>query len=268
MALVPFPSAKPGDDEDPDRQDDTGKMSFLEHLDELRTRLIHMIYGLIVGCILAYVFIGRIFNFLMRPLQQMLGPGGYLQYTDGPEPFMLYVKIGFIAGIFISSPWLLYQVWKFVSPGLYKNEKKFAIPFVLFTSVFFVAGGLFSHFVAFPWTWNFFNSFSTDYMKFVPKVDEAFSLYTKMLLGFGIMFQLPVVLTLLAQAGIIQAQNLRDFRRYAILAITGVAGILSPPDPFSMVAMALPTLVLYEAAIYAVTRVERARAARAAAAAD
>ena len=246
MALVPFPSAKPGDDEDPDRQDDTGKMSFLEHLDELRTRLIHMIYGLIVGCILAYVFIGRIFNFLMRPLQQMLGPGGYLQYTDGPEPFMLYMKIGLIAGIFISSPWLLYQVWKFVAPGLYTHEKKFAIPFVVLTSVGFIAGGLFSHFVAFPWTWIFFNSFSTDYMKFVPKVDEAFSLYTKMLLGFGLMFQLPAVVFFLARMGVITSGFLLKYFKYAVFGITVIAAVVSPgTDAMSTIVFAVPMLGLY-----------------------
>ena len=150
-------------------------MSFLEHLDELRKRLIYICWSLLAGCIVAYIFIVKIFDFIMRPLQQMLGPGGYLQYTSGAEPFMLYVKIGFLAGIFIASPLILYQVWKFIAPGLYSHEKKFAIPFVLMSTIFFVAGGLFSHYVAFPWTWQFFISFSTDYMKFVPKVDEAFS---------------------------------------------------------------------------------------------
>ena len=247
MALVPFPSAKSGDDEDPERLDDSsGKMSFLEHLDELRTRLIHMIYGLVVGCALAYFFIGRIFTFLMRPLQQMLGPGGYLQYTDGPEPFMLYVKIGFIAGIFISSPWLLYQVWKFVAPGLYTHEKKFAIPFVVLTSVGFIAGGLFSHFVAFPWTWIFFNSFSTDYMKFVPKVDEAFSLYTKMLLGFGLMFQLPAVVFFLARMGVITSAFLLKYFKYAVFGITVIAAVVSPgTDAMSTIVFAVPMLGLY-----------------------
>ena len=251
MALVPFPSAKPGDDEDPERLDESaGKMSFLEHLDELRTRLIHMIYGLVVGCALAYVFIGRIFNFLMRPLQQMLGQGGFLQYTDGPEPFMLYMKIGLLAGIFISSPWLLYQVWKFVSPGLYTHEKKFAIPFVVLTSVGFICGGLFSHYVAFPWTWKFFNSFSTDYMKFVPKVDEAFSLYTKMLLGFGLMFQLPAVVFFLARMGVVTAGFLLKYFKYAVFGITVVAAIVSPgTDAMSTIVFAVPMLALYVVSI-------------------
>lgn len=246
MALVPFPSATPGEDEEPDRQDVTGKMSFLEHLDELRTRLIYMIYGLVVGCAIAYAFIQRIFDFLMRPLQQMLGPGGYLQYTDGPEPFMLWVKIGFLAGIFISSPWLLYQVWKFIAPGLYTHEKKLAIPFVVLTSGCFIAGGLFSHYVAFPWTWTFFNSFSTDYMKFVPKVDEAFSLYTKMLLGFGVMFQLPTVVFFLARMGVVTSGFLLKYFKYAVLIITIVAAVVSPgTDAMSTIVFAVPMLALY-----------------------
>jgi sec-independent protein translocase protein TatC len=246
MALVPFPSATPGEDEEPDPQDVTGKMSFLEHLDELRTRLIYMIYGLIVGCVIAYAFISRIFDFLMRPLQQMLGPGGYLQYTDGPEPFMLWMKIGFLAGIFISSPWLLYQVWKFIAPGLYTHEKKLAIPFVVLTTGGFIAGGLFSHYVAFPWTWTFFNSFSTDYMKFVPKVDEAFSLYTKMLLGFGIMFQLPTVVFFLARMGVVTSGFLLKYFKYAVLVITIVAAIVSPgTDAMSTIVFAVPMLALY-----------------------
>src|SRR4051794_35594717 len=122
MALVPFPSATPGDDEDPEHIDDSsGKMSFLEHLDELRKRLIYIIYGLIAGCLVAYVFIQKIFDFIMKPMYTILaqqGSGAKLIFTAGPEPFMLYVKIGFIAGIFISSPWILYQVWKFIAPGL------------------------------------------------------------------------------------------------------------------------------------------------------
>src|SRR3954468_13774508 len=173
MALVPFPSATPGDDEDPETYDDSSsKMSFLEHLDELRKRLIYIVYSLLAGCAIAYIFISKIFDFIMRPMQQILPPGGYLQFTSGSEPFMLYIKIGFLAGIFISSPLILWQVWKVIAPGLYSHEKRFAIPFVLLSTIFFVAGGLFAHYVAFPVTWQFFNSFTTDYMVFMPKVDE------------------------------------------------------------------------------------------------
>jgi sec-independent protein translocase protein TatC len=252
MALVPFPSATPGDDQDPDRfDDDSGsKMSFLEHLDELRKRLIYIVYSLIAGCVVAYIFIQRIFDFIMRPMQQMLphdAPGaGRLMYTAGAEPFMLYVKIGFIAGVFLSSPLILWQIWKFIAPGLYSHEKKFAIPFVGLSTVFFVTGGLFAHYVAFPWTWKFFISFSTDYMVFIPKVDEAFSLYTKMILGFGIIFEMPTLVFFLARMGVVTGGFLLKYFKYAFLIIFIVAAVISPgTDMMSQVIMAVPMLGLY-----------------------
>jgi sec-independent protein translocase protein TatC len=247
MALVPFPSASSGDDQDPAPFDESGaKMSFLEHLDELRKRLIYIVYSLIAGCVVAYIFIGRIFDFIMRPMQQILPPGGYLQYTSGAEPFMLYIKIGFLAGIFLSSPLILWQIWQFIAPGLYTHEKKFAIPFVLMSTIFFVAGGLFSHFVAFPWTWQFFNSWATDYMKFVPKIDEAFSLYTKMILGFGAIFEMPTLVFFLARMGVVTGQFLLKYFKYAFLVIFIVAAVISPgTDMMSQVIMAVPMLGLY-----------------------
>ena len=247
MALVPFPSATPGDDDDSELlEDSAGKMSFLEHLDELRKRLIYIVYSLIAGCVVAYIFIGRIFDFIMRPMQQILPPGSYLQFTSGAEPFMLYVKIGFLAGIFISSPLILWQVWKFIAPGLYSHEKKFAIPFVLMSTIFFVTGGLFSHFIAFPWTWQFFASFATDYMKFVPKIDEAFGLYTKMILGFGVIFEMPTLVFFLARMGVVTGKMLLRYFKYAFLIIFIVAAVISPgTDMMSQVIMAVPMLGLY-----------------------
>ena len=248
MALVPFPSVTPGDDEDDDPNlDDSGsKMSFLEHLDELRKRLIYIVYSLIAGCAVAYIFIKRIFDFIMRPMQQVLPDGGYLQFTSGSEPFMLWIKIGFLAGIFIASPLILWQVWKFIAPGLYSHEKKFAIPFVLMSTIFFVAGGLFAHFIAFPVTWQFFAGFSTDYMKFVPKVDEAFSLYTKMILGCGVIFEMPTLVLFLARMGVVTGRLLVKYFKYAFLAIFIIAAVISPgTDMMSQVVMAVPMLGLY-----------------------
>src|SRR6267142_2276486 len=217
MALVPFPSNTPGDDEEPESlEDSSSKMSFLEHLDELRKRLIYIVYSLIAGCIVAYVFIGKLFDFIMK-----------LIYTAGSEPFMLYIKIGFLAGIFIASPLILWQVWKFIAPGLYSHEKKFAIPFVLMSTIFFVAGGLFAHYVAFPVTWLFFNSFGNDYMIFMPKIDEAFSLYTKMLLGFGLIFEMPTLVLFLARMGVVTWQMLIKYFKYAFLAIFIIAAVIS-----------------------------------------
>jgi sec-independent protein translocase protein TatC len=249
MALVPFPgvnSALDPDPPDPDLDDSGAKMSFLEHLDELRKRLIYAVLSVAIGCTIAFVFIGRIFDFIMSPMQHMLPGGNKLIYTAGAEPFMLYLKIGFIAGIFIASPLVLWQVWKFIAPGLYTHEKKFAIPFVVLSTVFFVTGGLFAHYVAFPWTWKFFISFSTDYMVFMPKIDEAFSLYTKMLLGFGVIFEMPTLVFFLARMGVVTARFLLRYFKYAVLVIFIVAAVISPgTDMMSQLIMAVPMLALY-----------------------
>jgi sec-independent protein translocase protein TatC len=252
MALVPFPSATPGDDEDDDPDRGSGsKMSFLEHLDELRKRLIYIVYSLIAGCVIAYIFIGKIFGFIMKPMYSVLphdavGGAGKLIFTAGSEPFMLYIKIGFLAGIFFASPLILWQVWKFIAPGLYSHEKKFAIPFVLMSTIFFVSGGLFAHYVGFPVTWLFFNSFSTDYMIFMPKIDEAFSLYSKMILGFGLIFEMPTLVLFLARMGVITAGMLLKYFKYAFLAIFIIAAVISPgTDAMSQLVMAIPMLALY-----------------------
>lgn len=254
MALVPFPSATPGDDEDPEIADDaSGKMSFLEHLDELRKRLIYVVYSLIAGCVIAFIFIGRIFDFIMKPMYEMLAPAGSgakLMYTAGPEPFMLHIKIGFLAGIFIASPLILWQLWKFIAPGLYSHEKKFAIPFVLMSTLFFVAGGLFAHYVAFPVTWSFFLGFGNDYMVFMPKIDEAFSLYTKLLLGMGAVFEMPTLVLFLARMGVVTARMLIRYFKYALLAIFIIAAIISPgTDIPSQLVMAVPMILLYGVSI-------------------
>ncbi len=248
MALVPFPSVTPGDDEDddPNTADTGSKMSFLEHLDELRKRLIYIVYSLIAGCAVAFIFIRKLFDFIMRPMQEVLPAGGYLQFTSGSEPFMLWIKIGFLAGIFIASPLILWQVWKFIAPGLYSHEKKFAIPFVLMSTIFFVAGGLFAHFVAFPVTWMFFAGFSTDYMKFLPKVDEAFSLYAKMILASGLIFEMPTLVLFLARMGVVSGRMLLKYFKYAFLGIFVIAAVISPgTDIPSQLVMAVPMLGLY-----------------------
>jgi sec-independent protein translocase protein TatC len=250
MALVPFPGTAVPDPE-PEEPDDSGaKMSFLEHLDELRKRLIYSVISVAVGCAIAYLFINKIVDFIMLPLVHMLPGGNKLMFTNGPDIFMLYLKIGFIAGIFVSCPLVLWQVWKFIAPGLYTHEKKFAIPFVLLSSVFFVLGGLFSHYIAFPWTWKFFIGFSNDYVVFMPKIDEAFSLYSKMLLGFGLIFEMPTLVFFLARMGVVSARFLLRYFKYAVLIIFIVAAVVSPgTDMMSQLIMAIPMLGLYAISI-------------------
>jgi sec-independent protein translocase protein TatC len=255
MALVPFKgSAQPAhyeepDDDDIDRDDDEsagGKMSFLEHLDELRRRILISILAVIGGFIAALFFIDRIFAFVMKPLQAILPHGGKLIYTEPTEAFMLQLKVAALAGLVVAAPLVMWQVWLFVAPGLYAREKRFALPFVFFSSIFFVAGAAFSHYVVFPTAWAFLASFTTDYMEFTPKVSSTFTLYARMLLAFGLVFQMPTVVLALARMGVVTAGFLARHTKYAILIIFIIAAVITPTsDVVTQAMMAAPMMVLY-----------------------
>src|SRR5260221_8275568 len=212
MAVVPFPdpqsSKDPSDHDEPDRwslndSDEIagGKMSFLEHLDELRKRLIYSLISLAVGVGIAGIFIEPIYNFVMRPMQQMLPPGGKLIFTEGSEAFMLYVRIAIIAGLVIAAPLIVIQLWLFISPALYPKERRFAVPFVVLASSCFIGGAAFSHYLVFPVMWKFFASFSNDFVVFMPRIEDAFGLYIKMVLAMALLFQRPTTWRLLARFG-------------------------------------------------------------------
>ena len=256
MALVPFPnksSAPTPDDEldvpDPDALEDAdaaGKMSFLDHLDELRRRIIYAAISLGVGVVIAFAFIDDIFNFIMRPLQAMLPAGQTMIYTDPAEAFMLYVKIGLIAGLVIASPAVMTQVWLFIAPGLYVHEKKWAIPFIAMSSVFFVVGAAFSHYIVFPLTWRFFVSFTTDILTFMPRIEPAFSVYLRLLLAFGVVFQMPTIVLFLARMGVLTARFMIRNIKYAILGIVIISALVTPDGGgVSLVAMSGPLILLY-----------------------
>jgi sec-independent protein translocase protein TatC len=265
MSLVPFPGAKSNDpvvrhqevdplidEPDDERDGDGSRMSFLEHLDELRRRLFVSVAALAVGFGISLFFIDRIFAFIMRPLQQVLPPGGKLIYTEPTEAFILYMKIAALTGLILAAPVVLWQLWKFIAPGLYTNEKRYAIPFVFFATFFFVSGALFSHYVVFPWAWAFFASFgaTTDYLQFAPKIAPVFSLYAKMLLSFGLIFQMPTIVFFLARMGMVTPRFLIRNTKYAILIIFIAAAVLTPgPDVVSQTLMAAPMLVLYAISI-------------------
>jgi sec-independent protein translocase protein TatC len=255
VALVPFPNknASPADYDEPDSErdpaledDDAGKMSFLDHLDELRRRIIYALLSLLVGVAIAAAFIDDIFDFIMRPLQALLPAGQTLVYTDPTEAFTLYIKIALIAGLVISSPAVMTQVWLFVAPGLYVHEKRWAVPFIAMSSVFFVAGAAFSHYVVFPLTWRFFASFTTDILTFMPRIEPAFSIYLRLLLAFGVVFQMPTLVLFLARMGVLTARFMIRNIKYAILGIVIISALVTPDGGgVSLLAMSGPLVLLY-----------------------
>jgi sec-independent protein translocase protein TatC len=254
MPLVPFPGgsqpAPYDDDPDDDARDDEdgagAKMSFLEHLDELRRRLVVSIVAVAVGFLIAFGFIDYLFAFVMRPLQAILPNGGKFIYTEPTEAFMLQLKVAALAGLVISAPVIMWQVWLFIAPGLYSKEKRFALPFVFFSSVFFVAGAAFSHYVVFPSAWAFLASYSNEYMVFAPKISSTFGLYAQMLVAFGVIFEMPTLVFALARMGVVTAGFLWRHTKYAILIIFIIAAVVTPTsDPLTQTLMALPMIVLY-----------------------
>jgi sec-independent protein translocase protein TatC len=251
MALVPFPGKQTGaykqlppDDEDDDSLN--GKMSFLEHLDELRKRIVNACLAIAVGVGLTFAFIDKIFNFLLAPTRRALPPGVKLIYTQPGEAFSLYVTIALIAGAVVAAPFIMLQVWLFIAPGLYSNEKRMAIPFVFFTTAGFLLGAAFNHYIAFPFMMVFFASFNTADLAFMPKLDDVFGLYSKMLLGMGVVFQMPTVVFFLAKMKLVTAHFLASQFKYAVLIIFIVAAVITPTgDMMTQAIFAAPMLGLY-----------------------
>ena len=257
MSVVRFPDPKSSKDssardvsdswfdDDPDAGA-AGKMSFLEHLDELRKRIVRSLISLCVGVAIAAYYIEDIYAFVMLPLRQMLRPGETMIYTYPTEAFMLYIRIALIAGLFISAPLIFWQVWLFVAPALYAKERKYAIPFVVLSSIGVLAGAAFSHYVAFPLMWRFFASFSNELVSFMPRIEDAFSVYMRMLLGMAVVFQMPALVFFLARMGVVTARwMIRQFK-YAVLVIVIVAAVITPSsDVASQLIVAGPMVVLY-----------------------
>ncbi len=227
------------------------ELSLTEHLAELRTRLIRSIIAISIGFCLSYAFIEPIFLILSRPLEEVLPPGSTLIFTSYPEAFFTYLKLALTCGIFLASPYVLYEIWAFVAPGLYPHEKRLALPFVLFSSIFFIGGGLFGYMVVFPAAFNFLASYAGKDLKLLPSVSEYFSLTIKLLLGFGVAFELPIFMVFMSMIGLIDARMLRKNRKYALLIVFILAAILTPtPDVINQCLLAIPLLFLYEISIW------------------
>jgi len=233
---------EPGDDH---------KMSLTEHLIELKKRLTRSLIAVAVGFCACYYYKDFIFDIITRPLTKVLPKSSYLIYTGLTEAFFTYMKVAFFAALIITSPYILYQIWKFIAPGLLPKEKKYVVPFVISSSFLFISGVSFGYFVALPPAFEFFVSFNSKYLQAMLSFKDYLSLFVTFLLGFGISFELPIFIFFLTKLGIVNAQMLSKQRRYAILIIFIVAAILTPsPDALSQVLMAIPLMFLYEISIF------------------
>ena len=228
---------------------DEKKLPLTTHLQELRKRLILSFIAVGAGFVLCYAFAESIFDILAAPLIKMMPAGGSLIFVSVAEAFFTYMKVAFIAGLILTSPFVLYQIWAFVAPGLYRHEKRYVVPFVLAGSFFFALGIFFGYFVALPVGFKFLLGYATDFIKPMPSMKEYLSFSIKFLLAFGLVFEFPVVLVLLARIGVVDARTLAKQRKYAILLIFVFAAVMTPPDLISQVLMALPLMGLYELSI-------------------
>jgi len=247
---------------------DDQKMPLMEHLYELRTRLIYSVAGLLIAFIGCFAVAETLFYFLAQPLMDTLGEGRRLIFTALPEAFFTQVKVAFFFAAMICFPLFATQFWKFVAPGLYKNEKGAFLPFLIASPILFLIGASFVYYFVFPLAFEFFLSFETTAgsdqlaIENEAKVGEYLSLAMKLIFAFGLAFQLPVALTLLARAGIASSQGMADKRKYAILGVFIVAAIFTPPDPLSQIGLAVPIIILYEISIVLARMVEKKKAER------
>lgn len=229
----------------PSPEDDLPRMSLLEHLDELRKRILHSLVAVTVGFFVCWPFADRIYGFLERPIKELLPEGKKLVFTGVTDAFILYIKVAALAAVFLSSPYLLYQIWKFVSPGLYKRERMYVLPFILFGSVFFIGGGAFAYYVAFPFAAEFLLDVGERFEPMLT-IERYFRFLLTIMLGLGLMFELPVLIFLLSQMGLVTPRFLLRHFRWAVLAIFTVAAVITPtPDVVNLCLFALPTIGLY-----------------------
>ena len=240
--------------------------SFTSHFVELRSRLLNSIIFIFIAFVISYIFAENIYNFLVEPYAKAVKDdqnSRRLIFTALHETFITYIKVAFFSAIFLGSPVLLIQIYKFIAPGLYKNEKKAILPYLVSTPILFLLGGLLVYYLVMPLAIKFFLSFeslgsnTTLPIQLEAKVNEYLSLITRLIIAFGLSFQLPVLLTLLAKVGFVDAEYLRKRRKYIIIIIFSMAAILTPPDPITQIGLALPLLLLYEISIFTVKIVEK-----------
>ena len=240
--------------------------SFIEHLTELRSRLLKSIVYLFIFFVVSYIFAENIYGFLVEPYADAVKDDNInrrLIYTALHETFITYLKVAFFSAIFVTSPIILTQIWKFVAPGLYTNEKKALLPYLIATPTLFLLGGMLVYYLVMPLAIKFFLSFETSAqisnlpIQLEAKVNEYLSLIMRLIFAFGISFQLPVLLTLLARVGFVNSTYLKKRRKYVVVIVFALAAILTPPDPITQIGLGIPLLILYELSILAVKFIEK-----------
>lgn len=235
-------------------------MSLVQHIGELRFRVTRAAYGIFVGMIACWGFSDQIFNFVRQPIQEYLIGGG-LVFTAPMDKFMAHIKLAFVAGLLLSSPFWLYQLWSFIAPALYRKEKKVAAGFIFFGTLQFLMGLLFSYYVVLPMAFKFLMSFGGDIDKPMITIDHYLGFVTQTAVVFGLCFQMPVVISFLGLLGVVSQRFLREKRRYAVVGISVVSAIAAPPDALSMILLLVPMWILYELAIIIVGFLEKQKAA-------
>lgn len=241
------------------------KQPLLEHLIELRSRIIKTMIMIIVFFIFFYIFADNIYNFLVKPYANAVAgeEGRRLIFTALHETFFTYIRVAIFASLFVSLPFLLIQLWIFIAPGLYKNEKNVVLPYLLATPILFILGSALVYYLIMPLAIKFFLSFESIGgngalpIQLEAKVNEYLSLIMRLILAFGLCFQLPVALTLMARVGLVSSEGLKKNRKYVMVGVFAVAAILTPPDPISQIGLGIPILLLYELSIIAVSFIEK-----------
>ena len=235
------------------------QMSLLDHLDELRRRIVYSLASLIVAFLACWTWVEEIYAFLERPIRPHLPEGTRLSYLGPADPLMLYIKVALLAGVFLAAPILLYQAWRFVSPGLYRRERRWAVPFIVLGSLFFLAGGAFAYYVAFPFAIEFLLGIGGDFQPVIT-IERYFRVLMTVILGLGLMFELPIVIFILSAAGLVTPRFLIRKFRWAVLLIFVVSALVTPtPDVFNLLIFALPTIGLYLLGVGAAALVHRPR---------
>ena len=235
------------------------EMTFLEHLEDLRKRLFYSFVALFIGFVPGWIFAKDVYKILARPVTQYLPEGTKLAFTGLTAPFMLYMKVAFMASLFFMSPFVFLQIWYFVAPGLYRKEKKYAVPFVLMTTFFFSLGALFAYFIVFPWACRFFLTLGRDFQPVIT-VDQYFGFALKVILGIALVFELPTLVFFLSKMGLITARWMVKNFKYAVLLIFIIAAVITPtPDVITQSIVAVPMLVLYGISILIALAVGRGK---------